>query len=267
MGLAVSWAMACGATVAVAAPPAGNAASPWRIGMALGYGERSNPLIQSDPIPIAVDLDIAWFGKRFFFDNGDVGFTALNRSAGTLNLVARVNSDRVFFGKTNTRFVSISATGAPLSVPTQLVVPDRNYAVELGFEYLTDGRWGKLTVAGFRDVSKAHQGFGADLEYAYPWYRGRWSLEPSATLRFKSAALNDYYWGVRANEASSALPAYRAGSGVNWQLGFRSSYYLTRHWRLAAGANYERLSDTIVSSPLTAKTEVLGWFAGVAYQF
>ncbi len=47
----------------------------WRLGAAFGYGERTNPLIQSEDIPVIVDLDIAWFGKRWFFDNGDIGFT------------------------------------------------------------------------------------------------------------------------------------------------------------------------------------------------
>jgi outer membrane protein len=243
------------------------ASSAWRIGVALGYGERSNPLIQSKPIPIAVDLDIAWFGKRFFFDNGDLGFTALNSAAGTLNLVARANSDRVFFGKTSVRFVSVSTTGAPLSVPTQLVVPDRNYAVELGVEYLADGKWGKMTLAGFHDVSHTHNGLAGEFEYAYPWYRGRWSVEPNVALRFKSSALNDYYWGVRVSEANAALPAYRAGSGINWRAGVRSSVYLTRSWRVAVGVDYERLSGAVADSPLTKVSDVLGWFAGVAYQF
>src|SRR4051794_40877416 len=46
----------------------------WRFGVALGYGERTNPLIQSEDIPVVVDLDIAWFGERWFFDNFDLGF-------------------------------------------------------------------------------------------------------------------------------------------------------------------------------------------------
>jgi hypothetical protein len=41
----------------------------WRFGIALGFGERTNPLVQSEDIPVLVDLDIAWFGERWFFDN------------------------------------------------------------------------------------------------------------------------------------------------------------------------------------------------------
>src|SRR5689334_21271305 len=88
--------------LADAAPPAA-APEPserhWRLGLALGYGERTNPLIQSEKIPVLVDVDIAWFGKRWFFDNGDVGFAVLDRPAFTLNAVARVNTDRAFFSK------------------------------------------------------------------------------------------------------------------------------------------------------------------------
>jgi outer membrane protein len=249
------------------APANGKAASPWRIGIALGYGERSNPLIQSDAVPIAVDVDVAWFGKHWFFDNGDLGFTVANNRSSTFSVIARANSDRVFFGKTNTRLVQVSATGAPLATPLQLVVPERSYAVELGVEWLADGLWGKLTIAGFADVSKAHDGFGVDAEYAYPVFGARWSIEPNITLRYKSTALNNYYWGVRASEANAALPAYSAGSGVNWQLGVRTNYYISSHLRLAASFNYERLSSTIVNSPLVQDRKVLGYFAGLAYQF
>ncbi|MGH8224063.1 MAG: MipA/OmpV family protein [Woeseiaceae bacterium] len=243
------------------------AASPWRLGVALGYGSRSNPLIQSDDIPVLVDLDIAWFGERWFFDNGDVGFTLVDKSLVTANLVGRVNSDRVFFGKTNSRFVQVSAVGEPLQVPVEVNPPDRAYAVELGLEVLTDGRWGQLTLSTFGDVSGTHNGFEVAAEYSYLWHGARWSLEPTLALRHKSASLNDYYWGVRAEEANAALPAYHAGSGLNWVAGARASYYLTRHVRLAATVNYERLSPAIADSPLVTEQTVLGYFAGFAYQF
>jgi outer membrane protein len=252
--------------------PAGSVAarpplSPWRVGIALGYGRRSNPLVQSEPVPVAVDLDIAWFGKRFFFDNGDLGLTLSNRPSGTLNVIARVNSDRVFFSKTNTRFVQTSLNGAPLQAPVNLQLPKREYAIEIGVEYLADGNWGRLALAGFHDVSDIHGGFSIDAEYAYSWYGSRWSFEPTLLLRFKSRALNDYYWGVSAAESNAALPAYSAGAGINWQVGARGSYYLTKHLRIVASFNLERLSEEIDNSPLTRRSDVVGYFAGFGYQF
>jgi len=252
---------------AVSSTAGDETASSWRFGVALGYGERSNPLIQSEPLRVAVDIDIAWFGKRWFFDNGDLGFTLSDTAAGTFNAIARVNSDRVFFGKTNTQIVSVDSQGGQLPEPIPLHVPDRDYAVELGLEWLMDGRWGRLAVAGFHDVSNTHDGFSVDAEFSYPWYGARWTVEPTIMLRYKSAALNDYYWGVRAAEASTALPAYTVGSGLNWQVGARASYYLTSQMRLAVSANYERMNDAAAASPLVRDPTVTAFFAGLAYQF
>ena len=111
--IAALWSLAAMACVQAAGtgPAPGTAEKSWRLGVAFGYGQRTNPLIQSDDIPVLVDLDIAWFGKRWFFDNGDVGFTLFDRSSSTTSLVARVNDDRVFFGKTNTRYVNFAYAG------------------------------------------------------------------------------------------------------------------------------------------------------------
>lgn len=243
------------------------AESPWRLGVALGYGERSNPLVLSDDIPVVVDLDIAWFGKRFFFDNGDVGFTFADNPAVTASLVARFNSDRVFFGKTNTRFVNVALSGDALANAFRLEVPDRDYAGEAGFEVLADGRWGHLQFAAHHDVSGTHDGFELDLNYGIGWRNERWYFEPSVGLSFKSADLNDYYWGVRENEANPALPAYAAKSGVNVRGKLAASYYLTRQWAVSFAAEYERLNDEAAQSPIVEEDNVLGYFAGMLYRF
>src|SRR5262245_56583960 len=93
--IAALWTLAALAHGQGTAPAPGAPEKSWRIGAAFGYGQRTNPVIQSDDIPVLVDLDIAWFGKRWFFDNGDVGFTLFEGAQSTTSLVARVNSDRV----------------------------------------------------------------------------------------------------------------------------------------------------------------------------
>ena len=144
------------------------AESPWRLGIALGYGERSNPLINSDDFTIVVDVDIAWFGERFFFDNGDVGLTLFDQESFTLNLIGRFNSDRVFFGKINSQFISVGDVGAEPGGPLTVVsvpVPDRDYAIEAGIELLTDGNWGYLQTAFHHDVSGVHNGYELYVNY------------------------------------------------------------------------------------------------------
>jgi outer membrane protein len=252
----------------------------WRFGVALGMGERTNPLIQSEDIPVLVDLDIAWFGEHWFFDNFDLGFELLDRPSFTMNMVARLNSDRAFFGKTNTKYINFSyqsggvmgpafdpGTGDPLKNPVKFKPPKRDYAVEAGFEMLMDGEWGMAALRAFHDVSGTHHGYEISADYGYRWIHNRWSVAPSVGVSYKDSALSDYYWGVHDDEATFLLPAYEVDGGISWEAGLRTSYYLTKSVRVAVSANYERLSHSVAMSPLVEDDEVLGYFAGLAWQF
>jgi len=248
-------------------PAEGDQESNWRLGAAFGYGQRSNPLVQSDDIPIYVDVDVAWFGEHWFFDNGDLGVTFADNDTLTASLVARFNSDRVFFGKTDTRFVVFDAAGAPLSQPVEFKPPDRDYAVELGAELLTDGAWGALQLTAFQDVSGTHGGYELYADYSYGWRNQRWYVEPSFGASYKSAKLNDYYWGVTQDEAGIVVLPYEADAGVNWHARLMLGYQLRRHWALSLVAEYERLNSEAAASPIVADDNVLGYFAGISYRF
>lgn len=241
--------------------------SRWRIGAALGYGERSNPLVQSDDIPIAVDFDVAWFGDRWFFDNGDAGLTFADNDAVTVSVVGRFNSDRVFFGRTDTRFVAVDAVGAALSQPVDFQPPDRDYAIELGVEMLTDGRWGSAQFTVFHDASNTHDGYELYADYSFGWRRQRLYIEPSVGVSYKSADLNDYYWGVTPSEAGVVVLPYEAGAGVNWHTRLAIGYQLSRHWGLSLVAEYEGLNSEAARSPIVDEDKVLGWFAGMVWRF
>lgn len=237
--------------------------SRWRLGIAFGYGLRTNPLIQSDDIPIIVDIDIAWFGDRFFFDNGDLGLTFVDNQVITASIIGRINSDRVFFGKTDTRFVRVGVTEQEL----ELKIPDRDYAIELGLELLADGRWGQMQLTAFHDVSGTHDGYEIHFDYSHGWRNQRWYVEPSFGLSFKSDNLNNYYWGVRPGESNDALPSYQAGSGVNVHARLLLSYQINRRWAFALVGEFERLNDEAAASPIVADRDVLGYFAGFGYRF
>jgi outer membrane protein len=241
--------------------------SRWRLGVALGYGLRTNPLVQSDDIPIVVDLDISWFGDHFFFDNGDLGLTFLDNEYVTTSLVARVNSDRVFFGRTNTKFVSVNfATQGPMS-DARIAIPDRDYAAELGLELLADGRWGMLQIAAFHDVSGTHEGYEVEFDYSYGWRNQRFYIEPSFGLSFKSEDLNNYYWGVPADNLGSTFPGYTASSGVNAFARLQFSYQISRNWLFSFVGEVERMNDEAAGSPIVEEQNVIGYFAGFGYRF
>ena len=240
--------------------------SPWEIGLAFGYGERSNPLVQSDDIPVLVDVDVAWYGDRWFFDNGDGGRTLIDNDRLTLNAIGRINSDRVFFSMTDTEYVEIFSFAGTLPAEP-IEVPDRDYAVEAGVELLSDGEWGFAQVAATHDISDTHGGFEVDANFGRTFRHGRWFVEPSFGLSYKSADLNNYYWGVTREESNLALPEYEAGAGVNVRAGISASYQLTRNWRFVTAMRYERLNNDAAASPLAEDGFVKSAFAGFNFGF
>lgn len=99
--------------------------SDWDLAVSVGYGQRNNPLIQSELIETLVNIDVAWYGERLFFDNGDFGATLASNQHWQLNLVAQINNERTFFSKTNTRFVTLSGSQVGTNNPPDPVVnPD-----------------------------------------------------------------------------------------------------------------------------------------------
>jgi outer membrane protein len=132
---------------------------------------------------------------------------------------------------------------------------------------LLDGEWGQTTLRGFQDASGTHEGFELSADYSYRWTRGRWSVSPSVGVAYKSSELSNYYWGVHANEAGPTLLEYHPDGGLNWEMGLRASYYLSKSLRAAISANYERLHDDIAMSPIVERPYVFGYFAGLAWKF
>src|SRR5690606_15364980 len=119
----------------------------------------------------------------------------------TLNAIGRFNSDRVFFSKTDTEYVSIFSFAGTMPAET-IEVPDRDYAFEAGLELLSDGDWGFLQAAVHHDISNTHDGYEVYFNYGRSFRRQRWFFEPSLGASYKSADMNDYYWGVRPEEAN-----------------------------------------------------------------
>lgn len=251
----------------------------WSLGLALGAGQRSNPLIAGDDIDLWWTLDVAWFGERWFFDNGDLGYLLKDHSLFTLNWVARVNTERAFFSGIseglfrgtefglNSPALEQGADSPTLGNDSEISIPDRDYALETGLEFLSNGLWGNIHGQLLADVSGVHNGYEAWLSYSTDWVRGRWHISPSVSVNWKSRQQNDYYYGVRADEAQNGLLVYQAESGFNTAAKLSAVYYMSKRWRFFATANIEKINDSAADSPLLKDDEIVSYFAGIHYAF
>jgi outer membrane protein len=136
-------------------------------------------------------------------------------------------------------------------IPESLLgMASRSPGVDAGAAAQVGGSWGIAFAEVLHDVSATSNGSELRLGYKYPWRSGRFWVRPHAMLAFRDARLNDYYYGVRAEEANAERPAYRAGGGLVPEIGIYAAYSLTERWRLIGGATWARWSKSIVESPI-----------------
>ncbi len=141
----------------------------------------------------------------------------------------------------------------------------REQGIDGGVAAEVAGPWGVGYAELLRDLSTASRGAELRTGFKYPWRRGRLHVVPNAFIAFRSARLNNYYYGVRPEEVSAERPEYHAGSGVMPHLGVQAAYQLTERWWLLAGLSVARLPEAIANSPITGHRTVGSVSAGVMY--
>ena len=114
-----------------------------------------------------------------------------------------------------------------------------------------------------RNVSEESDGSELRLGYRYErWWSGpqsgRFRWRPYATLAWRDAKLNNYYYGV---------PDYQPGAGLNLELGALAAYRLTESWQVLAGAGITRWSSGVRGSPVVEDGTQPHVMVGLMYGF
>ena len=118
----------------------------------------------------------------------------------------------------------------------------------LGFRFREGALWSQLT----RDIAGASHGSELRVGYRHErWWQGRLRVRPYVVAALRDSRLNNYYYGVRPEEAIAGRPAYEPGAGLDLELGVQSAYRLAQRWQLIAGLAVERPSSSVQESPTT----------------
>ncbi len=269
----------------------------WDLGIALGYGERSNPLVSGESIDINAVVDFSWYGKRFFIDNGDFGYLLNEQRNYSFSLVATVNNERNFYNYLTGRTLGLDSVKAGLAGPgiddptkpepdrgliagvepdlpydaeyfnSNTELPERDFALNSGVEFLYISPWGDVQAQVLSDVSDTHKGQEAWLSWSHPWYTRSNEFTLTLGAEWKSSNLVSYYYGVRKDEAFPGRDFYEGGSGTNTFIRFAARHAFSPHWNLIGMVEREYLSSAIRNSPIVDDTKVDTFFAGLFYQF
>ena len=261
--------------------------SRWRFGLGAGFGERSNPLINSDDVPVNVVVQLSWYGDHFFFDNGDVGWFMAQGDRWSANLIAGIGGERSFYSYLNDSSISfipgavegddlVSSPGLGGDTPPgelsqefegEPEAPDRDLTVDGGLELSYQLGPSDIQLQLLTDISDKHNGQEVWLSWSLPQRFGKLAVQPSIGATWLSADTADYFYGVKESEAMPGLPAYDVGSALNYFIRLSVSYQLDEHWKLVTMLQHEELDSAIKDSSSVDKGQVQTSFFGLYYEF
>lgn len=186
---------------------------------------------------------------RFFFAGFTAGYLLSNGEHYRFSLAVVPQINR------------LSADDAPELAGIQT----RRWSLAGGANLDTFGDWGRFNAGVFHDLLGRNDGTWVNTGYQYPVHLGNWSFTPGLGLRWDSAALNDYYYGVSPVEAQPGRPAYSPGSSVNPYVSLGFSTPLGGGWQFRSDLRYLHFASAIRDSPIVARSGTTTLFIGFVY--
>ncbi len=143
----------------------------------------------------------------------------------------------------------------------------REPSADLGVSARYRSSMGAFGLELAHDALGINNGNEMRASYSVGWKRGRLRLRPALTVSLRSASLNNYYYGVRPQEATALRPAYQPGAGTRTELGLYGVYALSDGWRLLGGIGTSQFSANVRSSTIVQSGTQSEMMFGAAYDF
>ena len=255
----------------------------WDLGIALGYGIRSNPLKDFDDIPIYMVPTFAYYGESWYFDNGNLGYTLTEQESYTINLATSFSTDSAYFQRWDpsniflaggSTFDSSSVANNNIGLFTRGVqeptigdLEKRRFTYLGGLDAFIYTRVGIINFSLAHDMLNVHQGTEAQLKWIYNLPVQDWNFELQLKLDWKSEEIVDYYYGVRESESPYWNQSFKSKSALNAGIELTSTYVMTQHWDLLFLARYTHIADAIAESPLLNEEYTSTFYIGSSYRF
>ncbi|MGS2721679.1 MipA/OmpV family protein [Paraglaciecola aestuariivivens] len=247
--------------------------------MAFGLGVKTNPLVDGDNIPLVALLDLAWYGDKAYFDNGELGYQWYSQTNFAFESFLRLDEERAFFSfvhPANLLFNSdnLFPSGADNQLPTPPQarlsinqINKRDWAINAGLRghyYTINGEWA-LSVE--QDISQVHQGNKLSLSYQHHWQFQQTQITLQLGSHWKSRQLIDYYYGVSKQDTD--LRQFHFNGQAGWQhfIGLNLLKPINEKWSWIAQMQHRVLPDSLTASPLIKENSINKLFVGVAYRF
>ncbi|TMO77017.1 structural protein MipA [Pseudoalteromonas sp. S3785] len=197
----------------------------WHVNLSAGVGVITNPLHGGKNVPLPLIPRIAFYGERWFFDNGRLGYTLKENQQHHFNIVSELNAESRFFinWHPNNLFVLPASTGGAAFAQAQNKpqpkkihvdnIDKRHLALDAGGSYHYVQQNHVLSIQLLHDISNVYNGIRGAVQWQYHSRIGRLKLKPTLGVNYKSAELNSHFYGLKAHETSLG----KIDVGSSWQ--------------------------------------------------
>jgi MipA family protein len=199
----------------------------------------------------AVMPDFLIEGEQFRFDPS--GLTVDVVKSGDMTLAARLAP----------RWIEAD----PADVP-RLKGLKRKTAVEAGFAASLRFGGVEAAIEALKDISDTHNGAAVGFSVSTGMaVTDQLSIGAKAGALWMDEKLATYSYGIRAAEATGALPAHSIKASIIPSIGLQATYAVTEHVSLVSGVQAQFLPSNITRSPIVKRSTLVSAMIGVRYAF
>lgn len=143
---------------------------------------------------------------------------------------------------------------------------ERDDTVDLGVRATIPlGRGADLRVEALGDVLGRHEGFEVGASVGRTFRTGKLFIVPTVGVRWQSANLADYYFGVRPEEARPGRPAFEVGSVAGFDIAIAARYMISKRTTFAFVVRETILGEEIGDSPIIDRPAVTSAVFSLTY--
>ena len=250
----------------------------WSVGLAVGLGAKTNPLVDGQTIPQIVLLDIAWYGEKAYFDNIELGYRWLDDESIGFESYLTLDRERMFFTFWDPINILVGVSDTAVDPPLPV---DPDNSLDISINEVSTRQWAglfgnrlhyyngshKLSLSFETGVTGAHKGQILNLSYKKVWRQNNWQFQVKTNLTWKSDELIDYYYGIGEKDNIPSSHWYTGKGGIQAGVSLYYNYKLSEQWQFMANTSYQRLHAGMVNSPLVDKKHTSALFVGFGYRF
>ncbi len=230
----------------------GDSQSKWIVS---GYAVSLNNIYEGEDDMTLVLPNVEYRGERFFIKDGDLGVRLYSPGDVSLGVIL---TGRASFLNDNGEYKDNAKLAG---------LQERESSAEAGMYFIHNSNLGQLKVKLLDEISDKHNGQRADVNYVFDLSHNGWRINPSIGATWESKDMNNYYYGVSANEANAQRAQYTATSSTSVKTAINARYAMNDNWDLHLGAGYTLLGDGISDSSIVQDNEIVHAVMGATYNF